>query len=915
MAYGYRISKKSIRVPYIQMQAEDEEQKSRTAKGESHVTHPTTLIVEGSDQIIDIVAKTLSKTNRRLCVCGDRGLPMILVDNPINRGMYVELNRRGVQIQIVSEITEENMVHCKKLIEDFGVELRHLNKVLGSFAVSDEKEQYLGSAAIPGSSANERVRVQLVWSTVPALVEQNQFVFDSFWSMARPASVRFREIEKGGSDKSPRETKMIHDPLEIIDCIKKMCETSSGSLLFCTDTENMVQGYRLLLDSYKTALANHRLVNKPEDSSRKLDPPSSRFRWLVPIAGENPEKTRGVVEVAKALLDLGVELRHIDSTPLLKFAIKDSSELYVTFEAADGREVVANVLFSNEDAYVKQFEAAFDEAWHKSVSAGKRIIEIESGKELPKTVLLTEPDEIEEEVSKALRESTKLHTFTNSDGLRVSLTTHEEEYRRIIAQKNGSIRLLIPIETERDIVYVKKGLQLGLEIRHINQKPQPQFSLTDTKLFTTMDRMVGSDFVSHLLMTNEPLYMQQYEEIFQKRWESEGLDARERVREIEEGIEPDRTEIVSNLARAAEIARECFQKCEREILIIMASQQVITRNLLLYQEMIESTRKRNVRVRILLPSVSSEAAKLFQNVEYRTIDRMNVGYAIYDRKKMFITQYALPSDGSSSPNSAPSIFHANIFTTNREHIAGVVSIFDALWRESDLRQAAERSRREAELLQDILSHDIRNYNQAARLNAELLEEDLPDGNSKNMINSLIRSIDGSTALVERAAKIGKILAAGDRVKLYPINLAATLEESLATVRKARADNKHITLKLEGSDHLGDVLADDMLSEVFVNLLSNSAKYTESKDVTIKVVVDSKGDYRRITIEDYGRGIPEEQKNGLFTRYLKNAHGSGLGLSIVHALVVERYRGKIAIRDRVEGDYTQGTVIEILLPKA
>jgi signal transduction histidine kinase len=57
------------------------------------------------------------------------------------------------------------------------------------------------------------------------------------------------------------------------------------------------------------------------------------------------------------------------------------------------------------------------------------------------------------------------------------------------------------------------------------------------------------------------------------------------------------------------------------------------------------------------------------------------------------------------------------------------------------------------------------------------------------------------------------------------------------------------------------------------------------------------------------------KEKIFTRYLGTASGAGLGLSIVHALVVERYSGKVAITDRVEGDYTEGTKVEVWLLKA
>jgi signal transduction histidine kinase len=62
------------------------------------------------------------------------------------------------------------------------------------------------------------------------------------------------------------------------------------------------------------------------------------------------------------------------------------------------------------------------------------------------------------------------------------------------------------------------------------------------------------------------------------------------------------------------------------------------------------------------------------------------------------------------------------------------------------------------------------------------------------------------------------------------------------------------------------------------------------------------------------GITDEIKSRIFSRYLEGARGSGLGMSIVHALVVERYNGRVLIGDRVKGDYKQGVSIAVCLRK-
>jgi signal transduction histidine kinase len=57
------------------------------------------------------------------------------------------------------------------------------------------------------------------------------------------------------------------------------------------------------------------------------------------------------------------------------------------------------------------------------------------------------------------------------------------------------------------------------------------------------------------------------------------------------------------------------------------------------------------------------------------------------------------------------------------------------------------------------------------------------------------------------------------------------------------------------------------------------------------------------------------KPSVFKRYLETATGSGRGLSIVHALVTDRYRGRVAVRDRVPGDHAKGSTIDLWLPSA
>jgi signal transduction histidine kinase len=243
-------------------------------------------------------------------------------------------------------------------------------------------------------------------------------------------------------------------------------------------------------------------------------------------------------------------------------------------------------------------------------------------------------------------------------------------------------------------------------------------------------------------------------------------------------------------------------------------------------------------------------------------------------------------------------------------------------RERALLDNERRSRRSAELLQDILAHDIRNYNQIVVTSAELLKDDPASAEERqSLIDAILKATKGSSDLIDRAKKLGRILSQAE-VKLRPVELEPSLKTSVDLVIDAHPER---SINLSSSGESGArVIADDLLEEAFTNILSNSVNYTEKDEVPVEIKVEEQeaaiiGDERRpywkITFTDQGKGIPDKVKETIFTRYLSTATGAGLGLSIVYALVVERYSGKVAITDRVKGDFTKGTRVEVWLPKA
>ncbi len=124
-----------------------------------------TEIVYGDENIEKFSAYGLSMVENRVDVCGNYVMPSVILASKEVKNAYYELNKRGVKIRWITDITKENISSCKEIIKI--VELRHLDDVKGGFVVSDEKV-YVATALLQV----EKPVKQLIYSNVKALVEQ-----------------------------------------------------------------------------------------------------------------------------------------------------------------------------------------------------------------------------------------------------------------------------------------------------------------------------------------------------------------------------------------------------------------------------------------------------------------------------------------------------------------------------------------------------------------------------------------------------------------------------------------------------------------------------------------------------------------------------------------------------------------------
>jgi PAS domain S-box-containing protein len=238
--------------------------------------------------------------------------------------------------------------------------------------------------------------------------------------------------------------------------------------------------------------------------------------------------------------------------------------------------------------------------------------------------------------------------------------------------------------------------------------------------------------------------------------------------------------------------------------------------------------------------------------------------------------------------------------------------------ESLARQAEEANRSKDEFLA-TLSHELRTPLNAMLGWSQLLRMgDLPDDDFAQGLETIERNARVQAQLVDDLLDLSRIISGKLRLEVGPVDLPATIEAALDSVRPA-ADAKGIRVIPVIDTHAGAIRGDaNRLQQVVWNLLSNAIKFTP-RDGEVQVVLASgTDDHAEVSVSDSGEGIPPEFLPHVFDRLrqadasITRKHGGlGLGLSIVRHLV-ELHGGTAAAHSAGVG---RGATFTVRLPTA
>ena len=158
-------------------------------------------------------------------------------------------------------------------------------------------------------------------------------------------------------------------------------------------------------------------------------------------------------------------------------------------------------------------------------------------------------------------------------------------------------------------------------------------------------------------------------------------------------------------------------------------------------------------------------------------------------------------------------------------------------------------------LMDLLRHDINNKNCLAILNLELMLKDkmLPDG-YKARPESVIGAVKESSRLLNAIKRLQK--------REFDFR-GISMDDVLADMVCEYSKNPLKEVEIIYSQTSIRVIADELLKDVFSNLLYNAIKYSGER-VSIDIAVkECQSGFTRVTIEDNGNGVPDALKEKMF----------------------------------------------------
>ena len=627
-----------------------------------------------------------------------------------------------------------------------------------------------------------------------------------------------------------------------------------------------------------------------------------RLRYITEINHQN-------LEDCKVLLSIVHELRHLDG---IKTNFMISEGEYLAPLIQEKSEAIASEhIYSDLIQIVEHGHCIFDTLWSKSIPAEERIRQLQNGVVAPETKIMDSQDEIMKQIIHLSEVSSGISVVSNHGGMQLTYNSFVELCKKILEkQKRGKgegIRWIMRIEKD-SVKLVKKFLKLGVKIRHVKNLAPINFAVSKYGLIATVEEMAGGGMIQNLLTSNEASYIKHFSSMFEQLWK-EGVDARYRIKDIEEKVSIAEIEIIRNPVDSIARGWDMVRSARKEINVLFSSSNALRRQITMgaLPLLKNASERQKVKIRMLLPS-SDKSEQLIEQtksnvpkIDIRTISanlETKISILLVDSKQCLILE--LKDDKQSTSYDAVGMSTYSISPTI---VSSYLAVFESFWRHAELFEKMK----EVELLEkdfiNIAAHELRNPIQPIIGFSELLYSKIDNHEHRRLLDEVILN-------AKRLERFARIMLDVTRIENNSLVLTKEIVDAneilrdivdsynhqLEERRSVEGNNQNTKLLLiqNGIKNINATIDKVRITQVMCNIFDNAISFSHEGKIHVRLKREKQNgqNFLIISVKDMGPGIDPEISSKLFTKFAsKSDMGTGLGLFISKG-IVEAHGGKI-----------------------
>ncbi|MRN68925.1 MAG: hypothetical protein FIO04_04420, partial [Nitrosopumilales archaeon] len=552
------------------------------------------------------------------------------------------------------------------------------------------------------------------------------------------------------------------------------------------------------------------------------------------------------------------------------------------------------------------------------------------GTVLKEIKILKNVDEILKKGKEILESSFEFLVCSRFGGLRLVYNNYLDMYAKVLdkykKKEHKGIRMVTSITDKDSANLIRKFLEIGVHVRHAKNMPPIDFAVSDKEMIATIEKAEGGEEnIKSLLVSNEYPYITHFVSIFEELWK-DGTDAWDRIKTIEENIEPEIFEVITDPLKASQIIVELAKSVKLEAVFLLPADRSMKRvdRLGIIDHLIKASQN-GATVRIICP-LSEENSDIVKRIStsapnIRILNGHNStsGFLIVDSARFIRAELR-----ESSAKEFAEAIGFTLYSNSKGSVDSFKSVFDLLWNEHMINEQLQKADEMQKEFIHIAAHELRNPIQPILGLSEVMRSKITDPEQIGMLDVTIRNAKRLRRLTEDILDVSKIESQKPlQLNKEKFNLTEILLNTVADFKNEisidnddnnnNSKNINPSIKLELLSSERDVIkveADkSRINQVITNLLSNAVKFTERGNIIITTQKTTDG-LVIIIFKDAGSGIDPEIMPRLFTKFATRSNtGTGLGLFISKG-IVESHGGKIWAQNNLDG---KGATFSFSLP--